>query len=95
VFPLGSKDVSEQPIDWQNCAVSTKTEAFYPCPLNMSIAWTYRPPSVHFLAEFGHIYGRGRCSGSVNLRISLPFRELIALYWRIGKDIRTRQAVQG
>jgi hypothetical protein len=26
----------------------------------MSIAWTYRPPSAHFLAEFGHIYGPGR-----------------------------------
>ena len=31
----------------------------------------------------------------VNLRISLPFRELIALYWQIGKDILTRQAEQG
>jgi predicted nuclease of restriction endonuclease-like (RecB) superfamily len=31
----------------------------------------------------------------VNLRISLPFRELIALYWEIGKDILTRQAEQG
>lgn len=31
----------------------------------------------------------------VNLRISLPFRKLIALYWQIGKDILTRQAEQG
>ena len=31
----------------------------------------------------------------VNLRISLSFRELIALYWQIGKDILTRQAEQG
>ena len=44
-----------------------KNGAFYPCPLNMSIAWTYRPPSVHFLAEFGHIYGRGRSRQAVPL----------------------------
>ena len=31
----------------------------------------------------------------VNLRISLSFRELIALYLEIGKDILTRQAEQG
>ena len=72
-----------------------KTAAFYPCPQNMSIAWTYRPPSVHFLAEFGHVYRRGRCCVLGNLRISLLFRELIALYWQIGKDILTRQAEQG
>ena len=55
----------------------------------MSIAWTYRPPSVHFLAEFGHIYRRGRCCGSVDTQILRPFRELITLYWQIGKDILT------
>ena len=93
--PTGSKDVSDRPVDCQNCAMSTKTAAFYPCPLNMSIAWTYRPPSVHFSRDSGHIYGRGRCSVLVYLRISLPFRELIALYWQIGKDILTRQAEQG
>ena len=71
-----------------------KTAAFYPCPQNMSIAWTYRPPSVHFLAEFGHVYRRGRCCGSVDTQILRPFRELIALYWQIGKDILTRQAEQ-
>jgi hypothetical protein len=53
---------------------------FYTCPQNMSIAWTYRPPSVHFLADFGRIYECGRCCVLVNLRISLSFRALIALY---------------
>ena len=72
-----------------------KTAAFYPCPQNMSIAWTYRPPYVQFLEEFGHVYRRGHRCVLVNLRISLPFRELIALYWQIGKDILTRQAEQG
>ena len=72
-----------------------KTVAFYPCPQNMSIAWTYRPPSVQFLEEFGHVYGRGYRCVFVNLRISLSFRELIALYLEIGKDILTRQAEQG
>ena len=72
-----------------------KTAVFYPCPENMSIAWTYRPPSVHFLEEFGHVYRRGYRCVFVNLRISLSFRELIALYLEIGKDILTRQAEQG
>ena len=57
-----------------------KAAAFYPCPQNLSIAWTYRPPSVHFLADFGRIYECGRCCVLVNLRISLSFRALIALY---------------
>jgi hypothetical protein len=52
-----------------------KTVAFYPCPQNMSIAWTYRPPSVHFLAEFGHVYGRGRCCAIPNLETS-PLKRL-------------------
>ena len=72
-----------------------KTVAFYPCPQNMSTAWTYRPPYVQFLAEFGHVYPRGRGCGSVDTQILRPFRELIALYWQIGKDILTRQAEQG
>jgi hypothetical protein len=68
---------------------------FYPCPPNMSIAWTYRTPSVHFSRKFGQVYGQGHRCGSVNLRILRLFRELIALYWQIGKDIFTRQADQG
>ena len=52
-----------------------KTAAFYPCPQNMSIAWTYRPPSVHFLAEFGHVC-RGRDPhGAGFLLISQPRRQ--------------------
>ena len=72
-----------------------KAVAFHPCPQNMSIAWTYRPPSVHFSRDFGHVYRRGRCCGSLDTQILRPFRELIALYWQIGKDILTRQAEQG
>ncbi|MFY7874178.1 MAG: hypothetical protein ACOVQM_01945, partial [Pirellula sp.] len=52
-----------------------KAVAFHPCPQNMSIAWTYRPPSVHFLAEFGQIYRRGRCCTIPNLETS-PLKRL-------------------
>jgi hypothetical protein len=52
-----------------------KAAAFYPCPLNMSIAWTYRPPSVHFSRDFGHVYGRGGCCTIPNLETS-PLKRL-------------------
>ena len=72
-----------------------KAAAFYPCPLNMSIAWTHRPPSVHFSRDFGHVdCPRHRC-GLGNLRISSIVINLIALYLQIGKDIHKRQAEQG
>ena len=60
----GSREVISTATDPSQHPTSTcpKTAAFYPCPQNMSIAWTYRPPSVHFLAEFGHVYERGRCA---------------------------------
>jgi hypothetical protein len=52
-----------------------KAAAFYPCPLNMSIAWTYRPPSVHFSRDFGHVYGRGYRCAIPNLETS-PLKRL-------------------
>jgi hypothetical protein len=43
---------------------------FYTCPPDMSIAWTYHTPSVHFLSDFGQVQ-RERHGVSVrNLRIS-------------------------
>lgn len=56
-----------------------KAVAFYPCPQNMSIAWTYRPPSVHFLAEFGHVYRR---------HYVRPFAESAPLEQAIKEDVR-------
>lgn len=72
-----------------------KMVGFYPCPPNMSMAWTCATPLAQFLAELRYVYRRGRRCGSPNLKILRPFRELIALYWQIGKDILTSQAEQG
>jgi len=57
------------------------SEVFYTYPSNMSIAWTYRTPSVHFLAEFGQVNGRGRLirftdSSSPNHAFEVNLKEL-------------------
>lgn len=71
------------------------TAAFYPYPVNVSNAWTYPAPSVHFLAEFGHVgFPPDRC-GVGNLGISSLVFQLISLDLRIGKDILTCKAEQG
>ena len=49
------------------------SEVFYTYPSNMSIAWTYRTPSVHFLAEFGQVNGRGHLAG----RVKTPMHETL------------------
>jgi|SanBayMetagenome_1026888.scaffolds.fasta_scaffold05690_4 hypothetical protein len=54
---------------------------FYPCPPNMSIAWTYRTPSVHFSREFGQVNRRGRLirftdSSSPNHAFEVNLKEL-------------------
>jgi len=54
-----------------------KTAAFYPCPQNMSIAWTYRTPWAIFSREFGQVCRQGRRCGFLNLRIS-PLKRLEA-----------------
>jgi hypothetical protein len=71
------------------------TTVFCPYPVNMSIAWTYRTLSVHFLAEFGHVgYPPHRCEVG-NLGISSLVLQLNSLYLQIGKDILTGKAEQG
>ena len=68
---------------------------FYTCPPNMSIAWTYRTPSVHFLAEFGRVGCPPDRCGVGNLGISSLVLQIICLYLQIGKDILKPKAEQG
>lgn len=54
----------------KHCSTCPNTGAFGPCLLNMSIAWTYPAPSVHFLEEFGHVRRPCHRCGVGNLEIS-------------------------
>jgi len=51
---------------------------FYPCPPDMSIAWTYRTPSVHFSRDFGQVYRR----------LHAPFAESAKLEQAIKANLR-------
>ena len=71
------------------------TAVFCPYPVNMSIAWTCHPSSVHFSEEFGHVGCPPHRCGVGNLGISSLVLQLISLYLRIGKDVLTGKAEQG